>query len=88
MDKYLSGLLALLTNRAFYAAVCTIAGGVGLYGGSPDEMVKYGSAFAVLIGLVLGVTAENPLKKTEAAIATDALVAKTVSTKKTLGKKK
>lgn len=87
MDKYLSGLLALLTNRAFYAAVCTIAGGVGLYG-SADEMVKYGSAFSVLIGLVLGVTAENPLKKTEAAIATDTLVAKTVSTKKTLGKKK
>ena len=59
LKAILTNLLALLTNRIFYSAILTISGSVGLYW-DVDLAVSIGSAVAILIGLILGITATPP----------------------------
>lgn len=59
METLLKNLIGLLTNRAFYGAILTIAGQVGL-AFSTEAAVQIGGAVATLIGFGLALYAPSP----------------------------
>lgn len=59
MKNILSGLLALLINRAFYAAVLVVAGALGMTF-SVDAAIQIGGAVVAIVGFIMALFATPP----------------------------